>query len=170
MKLKSKFMLGASILLSFALIACNDEDSKNKETDGKDTVSVEVDNKYEGEKEDKNVDYTLPSDILTKFENKDSFYFVIGNASCGACISYKENALKELSNQDAVKIPFIETMYLETDLDEAEAFVQIVQNHLEMKFEATPTTYFVKDGKLSSAVVGAMDYDTLKENLESNGF
>ena len=170
MKFKSKLMLGASMILSLVLVACNDEGSKEKDTEEKDVASVEVENKYEGEKEDTIVDYTLPSDILTKFENKDSFYFVIGNAGCGACIEYKAQALTDFSKKDGVNIPFVETMYLETDGTESDAFVKIVQNHLDMKFEATPTTYFVKNGKLSSAVVGAIDYKTLKENLKSNGF
>lgn len=170
MKLKSKLMLGASLILSLTLVACNDEESKEKDTEEKDVASVEVENKYEGEKEDTIVDYILPSDVLTKFENKDSFYFVIGNAGCGACMEYKAQALREFSEEDGVKVPFIETIYLETNKAEADAFVKMVKNHLDMKFEATPTTYFVKDGKLTSAIVGAIDYKTLKENLKSNGF
>ena len=161
MKKNSKLLLAVGLTMSLGLAACSNDD-KGEGTKTK-TEQTSTD-KYEGEKASEVVSYTLPSKVLKKIENKETFAFIIGNAKCTACNDFKENGLKEFASKENNKLMFVETFNLEKDKDEAAALVEIVDKHLQSKFEATPTTYFIVDGVLKDNIVGSITYNELKEN------
>lgn len=163
MKLKSKLLLAMGLTLSVGLAACSDKENTENKTEVTDTSTDENTGEYKGIKESEAVTYTLPVDILEKFNNKETFAFVVGNEQCSACNNYKENGLKEYASIRSEKLMFVETFNLENDTTQADALVEVIEKHLDNKFEATPTTYFIVNGKLKKDIVGSISYGKLSE-------
>lgn len=149
-------------MLALGLAACTSE--KETETAGKDP-----DTKNPGTEEvheSKVVTYTEPGEVVDKIENKETFAFIIGNAKCSACNFYKENALTQFVAEHDIKIDFVETYGIDENSENLEDFNSLIEKHLKGQFEATPTTYFIVDGKLENVIVGAMPYEDLVKNYE----
>lgn len=117
-----------------------------------------------------------------KFENDDTFLFIIGQTTCGACIRYKEGALKSYIN----KKPDVEVVYIDIDeivpeelldiedKDEQTEKIKAFYNDFLKDFDRTidtlrtPTTFFVKKGDVNTndVLVGNVSYKELKDFVD----
>lgn len=123
-----------------------------------------------GNKSEKNTDpvtYVEPAKILDRIENKETFAFVLGDETCSACQHYLDTTLREMEDDAGVKLEFIELYEIEDRKKEFDDVTKLIDEHLHQQFEATPTTYFIVDGELAEAVVGAISYDKLLPMYES---
>lgn len=118
-------------------------------------------------KDESPVTYVQPQNILEKIDKKETFVFVIGSKTCSACQNYKATSLKEMSEKDGVKLPFIDIYGIENKEKEFADIQKLIKDHLKDKFEATPTTYYMEKGKLKEAVVGDVPYKDVKEKYDS---
>lgn len=114
------------------------------------------------------VSYTPPGEILEQIDNKDTFAFVIGDEDCPACQSYLKTSLKDMQNKSEITLEYIELKGIEEKEKELEDLQAIIEDHLDGKFEATPTTYFIVDGEFEDDIVGVVPYDELLETYETH--
>lgn len=105
--------------------------------------------------------YSTPAEILDKIEKKETFAFVIGSETCPACQNYLANALKDMDEKSDVKINYIEVLNIEQKEKEFGDIQKLIKDHLDGKFDATPTTYFMKQGKMTDVIVGSISYEEL---------
>ena len=114
------------------------------------------------EEEIKDEDYlnlvTL-EEIVAKVDNGETFNFILGNDSCPACTYYKEQ-LVEFHKTEDYKFDYM-THNADTDMD---LLFELMTEKLEDTTEglATPTTFFIVNGKLDNKVVGAIETDEIK--------
>lgn len=101
--------------------------------------------------------------VMERLDNDESLVVVIGQSTCSACIQYIP-VLEEVIKNYAVNLA-----YVEIDSDDKDDVTQLVEDHLK-EANATPTTYFFKDGELVKMMVGYFDYRQTKDMFESNGF
>lgn len=122
---------------------------------------VEVDEKAQ-------VNPVTAKEVIEKMDNKESFAVVIGDAKCSACVTYLDT-LEEFNKKEGILFDYIDLNELKGETDPALADTQkLVREYLDEKFEATPTTYFIKNGSLVEDKVGAMSYKDLKEVYNSH--
>lgn len=117
-----------------------------------------------GDESEENTDpviYVEPAKILDKIENKETFAFILGDETCSACQHYLDTTLREMEDDSGVTLEFIELYGIEDRKKEFDDVTKLIDEHLHQQFEATPTTYFMVDGKLADAVVGTISYDEL---------
>lgn len=103
------------------------------------------------------VDYVDPEEIISKFESKETFAFVIGDASCPACKAYLDGALKSFKKSEDVVLEYID---IKRNID-FNVLNNLVNVYLNNDFEYTPTTYFVVNGIIKHIEVGAIEYKSL---------
>ena len=111
---------------------------------------------------DKGLEIIPAKDVIERLENDETMVVVIGQSQCSACIAYKP-ILEELLKNYTVNLA-----YVELDKDVSEDVVALIETFL-LEAEATPTTYFFKDGELVETVVSFVDYRETKKLFESNG-
>lgn len=99
-------------------------------------------------------------EIIEKFENKESFVFVISSSTCSACAQYRPIV------EEAIESKGLDVFYIESDKVNNEQLVELVENYLDNDLEWTPTTYFVVDGEVKESLAGALRYSLLVEKLE----
>jgi len=102
--------------------------------------------------------YVNSGDIIDKMDNADTFAFVLGSADDPYSNDYKE-VLNELYEEEGISLYYVD---LAEEVDNQEDSVNLVNNYLGGGFEATPTTYFVVDGVVQEANVGAGRVDQVK--------
>lgn len=120
------------------------------------------------EKEESPVVYVTPSEIIKKFDNKETFTFVIGSETCSACQNYKADALTKMKEKDGIKLPYIDIYGIEGKEKEFADIQTLIEKNLDNKFEATPTSYFVEKGKLKNVIVGNIPYEKIKKEYDKN--
>ena len=98
------------------------------------------------------------SEVVEKIKSEDQYTFVLGNENCAGCITYKEY-LKELENIEGVKLDYID-IQVEKSADVQNLLVDVLGVDVSQGF-VTPTTYFVKDGKLVDYIVGVLSPEDL---------
>ena len=150
--MKKKMLWVMSMLVALLVITgCGNGDSEKDSGARTTNEEVQVDP----------VVYTEPSKILEKFEAGETFAFVMGHADCGACQSYLKGGLTEFEKEQDEKMMYVELKGIEADKEKFDTVEEIIKDHLDDKFEATPTTYFVVDGKVKDALIGAVTYQEL---------
>lgn len=92
-------------------------------------------------------------EVIDKVDNKDSFNFILGNDGCPACVTYKEE-LKKLYDKEGYKFDY---MAYGPEINQ-ELFFELITEVLGENPQnvATPTTYFIVDGKVDEKIVGAI--------------
>lgn len=98
-----------------------------------------------------------PTEIQTKVDNKESFFFVIGAASCSACIAYQPT-LEEYNKTTDQPVYYVDIEKL--NASERESFLTTYP------IEGTPTNFFVKDGQVKQVVVGGIGLSEIKNNVD----
>lgn len=125
-----------------------------------------------GDKNDGPVDlsgnYVKPGEIIQDIEDGKTFGFVIVDKECSACQAYKDGALQEFEKNKDGELRYIEINGIEDKEEEFSDVLELIDEHLDGQFEATPTTYFFVNGLLESVEVGVMEYDELVENYNKN--
>ena len=105
--------------------------------------------------------YVKADNITTKMENKDTFAFVIGDETCPACNAFMSGAQTQLKKEEGVALSYIDMDKLNDS--EMSELATLVNGKLNGDFGATPTTYFVVEGKVEKVLVGAASYEELSE-------
>lgn len=113
------------------------------------------------------IKYVGTDELMEKLDNKESFFLVIGNSTCSACIQYKPTLEELVKNKD------VELFYLEVDTEGAksdahrENVVNFFENYLEDKVNSTPSTIYFSEGKMDELRVGLVKYSDLTQWFES---
>lgn len=112
------------------------------------------------------VNFVTPDKIIEKFDKGETFAFVIGDATCGFCKQYRETTLEEFKKEKDIELDYIDLNILtKSETDDAIKLVN-EENYLNGDFSATPTTYFVVEGKVVKVLAGAVGYDKLAEGYK----
>lgn len=169
MKFKKLLVPVFGAMLALSLAACNDESTEDKDNNAK-TEQTQDKEKKDKAAHEQVVTYIEPSEVLEKIENKETFAFILGDKECSACNSYKATTLTELKDTNGILLPFVELNGIENDDRKAHlnVLVQIIENHLDGQFEATPTTYFMVDGVMKDVTVGAISYEEFVKHYTEN--
>lgn len=139
--MKKILLLVTGMLLAVIVAGCTDSNTESKDP----------------------VVYTPPGVILEQIDKEESFAFVIGDEDCPACQSYLKAALTDLQKKSDLTLQYIELKGIEEKKEEYADIQVLIEDHLDGQFEATPTTYFMIDGKLKEVSVGALEYEDLLE-------
>lgn len=113
------------------------------------------------------VNLTSADAVTERLENKESFALVIGDETCPACITYN-STLKEMKDKDDILLDYIDLNLVDEEEMEKVGLLLLEVLNVGPEGFATPTTFFVKDGKLEDTIVGAIGYEELKESYEEN--
>lgn len=106
-----------------------------------------------------------PKEVTKLFEDKESFVLVMGSSTCSGCIVYKPRLTEVLNHKPEVKL-----VYIEMDLVNKADLVTFVEDVLKHEVSYTPTTYFVKEGVVTSFFVGDLSYADLLSKFTLEGF
>lgn len=147
--MKKVMMLVFGLAMAIILVGCVAE--KEETTGSKDETA----------NKDEVVNYVKADEILERIENKETFAFILVDKTCSACQFYKETTLPEMKKELNVVYDAIELFDLESNEKDLNSTVTLIEEHLNNEFSATPTTYFMVDGVLKEAAVGALEYDAL---------
>lgn len=115
----------------------------------------------------KEINYISSVDAMTKMDNQDSFFMIIGNSTCSACQVYKP-VLEEL-----VKNKGADLYYVETDTEAAKSdtdyknVLKFFEEYLNDEVKGTPATLYVEDGKVETVEIGIQKYTDLISWIES---
>ncbi|HHX53239.1 MAG TPA: hypothetical protein GX703_07065 [Erysipelothrix sp.] len=119
------------------------------------------------EPEANEINYVESPVLMDKLDNGESFFLVIGNTTCAACIQYKPTLEEVVSNKDA------ELFYIEVDVENGKSeasrqnVIKFFEEYLNDEINATPSTIYFKDGKLDEYRVGLIKYTDLVAWIES---
>lgn len=114
------------------------------------------------------------TDIMQKMDNKESFVLEIASDSCSACIAFKPTLEEMIKNKK------VEVFKVTLDRENVQAdgktanpdghanVAKLLEQYLEGQVSSTPTMVIVKDGKVSSVLVGAVQYTALVKWLVDN--
>lgn len=103
------------------------------------------------------------NEVIDKFENEESFVFVLGSSTCIACTTYKPILEEFIDQKDA------EVLYVEVDTTDKTALETIVNDYIDGNLEYTPTTYVIEEGEVAEVVVGSISYSDLITLFEKHG-
>lgn len=115
----------------------------------------------------KEINYISSVDAMTKMDNQDSFFMIIGNSTCSACQVYKP-VLEEL-----VKNKGADLFYVETDTEAAKSdtdyknVLKFFEEYLNDEVKGTPATLYVEEGKVETVEIGIQKYTDLISWIES---
>lgn len=145
--MKKFWVLLVGVLVTIIIAGCNDDTGKKADISG---------------------NYVSPGSVLEKIDNKETFTFAILDKNCSACQAYKTGALEEMESYKKGSIKYVEINGIDKDKVGVQDIQELISTHLDGQFEATPTTYFIKEGKLDDVVIGAVNFDKLREMYEKN--
>lgn len=103
-------------------------------------------------------------EYLEKINNNETFPLVIGSATCSACAVFK-NTMDIFIKDYQVEVFFIDLSRV------SEEEYNLLSS--ELTFDGTPTTVFIKDGKLTSyinRIDGAVRISNVKDIFRNNGY
>lgn len=115
----------------------------------------------------KEINYISSVDAMTKMDNQDSFFMIIGNSTCSACQVYKP-VLEEL-----VKNKGADLFYVETDTEAAKSdtdyknVLKFFEEYLNDEVKGTPATLYVEEGKVETVEIGIQKYTDLISWIDS---
>lgn len=100
----------------------------------------------------------LNDDVVSKyFDNKEDFIFVMGLSTCEPCKNYKENTLP-LYLKDNNELPLY-FAFSDQSFESRNALLSFTTKY-SITYEASPTTYIVKNGEVVAQLEG---YQTIEE-------
>lgn len=142
--------IGASLLLVGCSNTGSDESSSGSTNSQESTESTEA----------TGYSYVSPSEVAENAKNMDKYTFILGSDTCGGCTIFKVTALSVLEQKEGIVLDYID---LDRE-DSAEAYELLeTLGHDTSQGLATPTTFFVEDGKIVEYVVGAFGYEPLMD-------
>jgi len=104
-------------------------------------------------------------------ENKESFILFVGSKTCSHCTEFKITLERVIEDYN-VDFKYIDISNF--NADEKKIFSE------NIRFDGTPTTVFIQEGKDNSCrlmscddtkrIEGAQNYDTIVEILKNNGY
>lgn len=107
------------------------------------------------------IETITPSDVVAKRENKESFLLVASSTTCSYCQSYKEE-LEAFKKQDSdANVIVVEIDQIDSYEDRAD-FINLYS------VNATPTSFFIKDGEIVNTETGVIPSDELAKLYQEN--
>ncbi len=122
----------------------------------------------------KTINYIKTTQVMEKMDNKDDFVLIVGSSTCGACIAYKPILEEVVKNKEA-NIFYVqydtEGIKADNSVDEAGRanITKLFDEYFGGKITSTPSTLYIKDGKIDSMEAGLMSYVQLIDWLVSHG-
>ena len=107
------------------------------------------------------------NEFKTKLDNKEEFVLVIGRASCGHCLDYKET-LNKVFEKYKVTLYYVDLDSFTSEEEEKFKTKILFDNNLI----ETPTTVYLKEGKEANKrdrIEGALTYSTVIDYLKEKG-
>lgn len=89
-------------------------------------------------------------------DKEDEFIIYAFARSCAHCSKFKPVLKKYLEKDDALNI-----YAYDVDDEKTNPFILSLSEELGFKFEGTPTTIYIKDGKLANYFVGTIDLEQI---------
>lgn len=110
--------------------------------------------------------------LIEKFDKKESFVFVVASTTCAACLEAKP-VLEEVVNKKGADILIWEIDKEVRDGDKVneegkKRMEKVLGTYLEDKVNSTPTLVVIKDGKLVDMKAGLAQYIQYIDFLEAN--
>lgn len=105
--------------------------------------------------------YVSPSQVAENAKNMDKYTFVLGSDTCGGCTLYKATGLSVLEEKEGIVLD-----YIDLDREDNVEVYELLEETLGFDTSqglATPTTFFVEDGKIAEYLVGGFGYERLME-------
>lgn len=112
------------------------------------------------------------SQLIEKFDKKESFAFVVASTTCAACLEARP-VLEEVVNKKGADLLIWEIDKEVRDGDKVneegkERMQKVLGTYLEDKVDSTPTLVVIKDGKLVDMKAGLAQYIQYVDFLEAN--
>lgn len=116
------------------------------------------------------INYINDKQLETKFNDQETFVLVVGESTCLGCKEYSENTLVKFmgDNEDYPLYLLYTDEVFATRTQKIEFFEKF-----ELPYEVSPTTYYIKDGKVVARYENYMPlkdktkydlYDFIEEN------
>ncbi len=113
-------------------------------------------------------------EAVQRLDNKESMVLVVGSTTCHACQSYDpvlEEIMKNYEELPLVKIYIDDEDPIAVEGEEEQVRVHFRElQEKTVTMPSTPTTLFIKDGKLMDSIVGNKEYAKVVSKLQSTGF
>lgn len=121
---------------------------------------------------DKKMTEVTASQLIEKFDKKESFVFVVASTTCAACLEARP-VFEEIVAKKGVDILIWEIDKEVRDGDKVneegkERMNKVFTTYLEDKVNSTPTLVVVKDGKLVNLKAGLAQYIQYLDFLGAN--
>lgn len=113
-------------------------------------------------------------EAVQRLDNKESMVLVVGSTTCHACQSYDPVLEEIMKNYE--ELPLLKIYIDDEDPIAVEGEEEQVRVHFRelqektVTMPSTPTTLFIKDGKLVDSIVGNKEYAKVVSKLQSTGF
>ena len=158
-----KKLLTLAIGASLLLVGCSSTDSDVASSTDSDVASSESTSSQESTEstEATGYSYVSTSEVAENAKNMDKYTFVLGSDTCGGCTLYKVTGLSVLEQKEGIVLD-----YIDLDREDNAEIYELLEDtlgHDTNQGLATPTTFFVEDGKIVEYVVGAFGYEPLME-------
>lgn len=158
-----KKLLTLAIGASLLLVGCSSTDSDVASSTDSDVASSESTSSQESTEstEATGYSYVSTSEVAENAKNMDKYTFVLGSDTCGGCTLYKVTGLSVLEQEEGIVLD-----YIDLDREDNAEIYELLEDtlgHDTNQGLATPTTFFVEDGKIVEYVVGAFGYEPLME-------
>ena len=158
-----KKLLTLAIGASLLLVGCSNTGSDVSSSES--TSSQESTESSTESTEATGYSYVSTSEVAENAKNMDKYTFVLGSDSCGGCTLYKVTGLSVLAQEEGIVLD-----YIDLDREDNAEIYELLEDTLEHDTNqglATPTTFFVEDGKIVEYVVGAFGYEPLMDQYGS---
>ncbi|MGB4985597.1 MAG: thioredoxin family protein [Erysipelotrichaceae bacterium] len=99
---------------------------------------------------------TTAESIIEKFENKETFVFYFSTSFCHACEDYKPVVKEFMESHNFV------FNYIVADEDDQAKVDYLIKKYIP-NLEYTPSSYYVKEGKIVNEEVGSLTKEEIAE-------
>ena len=105
-------------------------------------------------------------EVAQLFNNNETFLLVIGSTQCPACVEYVRDVATYYKNNDN-RVP-IHVLYSDRSFSGITAFSNFLVDYGMTDYNASPTTYFIRDGNVVDRVEGPITGNALNEFINRN--
>lgn len=116
-------------------------------------------------KEGTEVEVSTKEEVISQFENNETFLLVIGGSTCHWCTKYKEETLPYYIEENQ-EFPLYFT-YADTEFYGSDDLKNFLDEY-ELTYNASPTSYLIVDGQLVATKEGYLSLSKLKGWINEN--
>ncbi|MGL5540209.1 MAG: conjugal transfer protein TraF [Erysipelotrichaceae bacterium] len=106
------------------------------------------------------------TEVMTMLESDPSMMLVIGSSTCSACIAYEEVMKEFTKNNEATIYELLIDEEPTEEVDGKQTRTGLIKlMEIIGEVTATPTTFWIVEGKVERVDIGVLDYRTLKDRF-----